>query len=81
MPGHADERRAARANWPVTLTRLGEETPPTTTTVHERLAMMWELVTQAWAVAGKPLPDYERHNAPVRVLRNGDTEHHGNQGS
>jgi hypothetical protein len=27
------------------------------------------LSVQAWAIAGLPMPDYERANAPTRLLR------------
>ncbi len=68
---HDDEaaRCAARKDWPVTVHRLGDEPPIDATTPEQRLAMMWELAVQAWAVAGIPIPDYERKDMPVRVLR------------
>jgi len=63
-------RRAARANWPVRKLRLGEEADdPLSWTWEERLAATWELSVQAWAIAGLPMPDYERANAPTRLLR------------
>jgi hypothetical protein len=37
-----------------------------TTTAEERLAMMWPLALEAWALSGRPIPDYERSAAPVR---------------
>lgn len=40
-----------------------------TTTAAERMAMVTELTRQAWAVANRPWPDYERADMPVRVLR------------
>jgi hypothetical protein len=40
-----------------------------TTTVQERLAMMWPLALEAWTLAGRPLPDYTRSETPVKVLR------------
>ena len=70
----ADEqsRRVARANWPVAVRRLGDEEPCDDTTPEQRLGMMWELAVQAWAMAGIPIPDYDRAHMPVRVLRRGD---------
>ena len=65
-------RRQARKDWPVVVRRLGDEEPVDETTPEQRIAMMWELVVQAWAIAGKPIPDYDRAHMPVRVLRRGD---------
>lgn len=31
--------------------------------------MVWALTVDAWAVAGLPMPDYPRMDAPVRVVR------------
>ena len=39
------------------------------TTPEERLHMMWDLVEQSWAMAGRPIPDYERSSIPSRVIR------------
>ena len=39
-----------------------------TTTAEERLAMMWPLAVEAWSLTGRPMPEYERQNAPVRWL-------------
>lgn len=72
MQDDAETRRRARANWPVTVHRLGDEPPPAPTTAEQRLAMMWELAVQAWALAGRPIPDYDRAHTPMRVLRRGD---------
>ena len=35
----------------------------------DRLAATWELTLQAWAIAGLPLPDYDRANTPIRLVR------------
>jgi hypothetical protein len=71
------ERAELRKAWPIRVVRLGEEPPDdliATTTPAERLAMMWPLALDAWASTGRPLPDYPRHQAPVRVLRRGPLE-------
>ncbi len=72
------ERAAARAaapdEWPIRVFRLGEEPSEdlsATTTAAQRLAMMWALALDAWAAAGRPIPDYPRHQAPIRILRAG----------
>ena len=65
-------RRAARAQWPVRKFRLGDEPGPdlsATTTAEERLAMMWPLAREAWALAGRAVPDYPRNLMPIRVIR------------
>jgi hypothetical protein len=69
----AASRADSRKSWPVRKYRLGEEPSDDlsdSTTPEERLEMMWPLALEAWTLAGKPLPDYERSAAPVlRVLR------------
>jgi hypothetical protein len=62
-----------RGAWPVKKYRLGEEPSDDlsgSTTPEERLAMMWELSEQAWLMAARKLPDYDRKTTPGRVLRN-----------
>jgi hypothetical protein len=70
----AERRRAARARWPITRFRLGEEPPDDlseVTTPAERIAMMWVLAESAWKVAGRPWPTYDRKNIPARFFRPG----------
>jgi hypothetical protein len=38
------------------------------TTVAERIAMMWTLAESAWKVAARPLPEYDRGQAPTRLF-------------
>jgi hypothetical protein len=67
----AVKRRSDRASWPVRVFGLGDEPGDSlvhSTTPEERLAMMWPLTLSAWALAGKPLPDYERRHMPVRYI-------------
>lgn len=62
------ERAEARATWQVRKVRLGEEPSEdlsATTTAAERLAMMWRLAQDAWAMAGRPIPDYRREEMPI----------------
>jgi hypothetical protein len=66
-----------RGHWPVRKFRLGEEPSDdlsATTTAEERLAMMWPLALEAWSLTGKPLADYARSEAPVRVIRLGQDD-------
>ena len=75
--GSADERRRARAAWPVRKFRLGEEPADDMagTTVEERVAMVWQLTLDAWAAAGREIPTYRRSEMPVRVLcKGGDAD-------
>lgn len=68
-------RALARAGWPGVKTNLAEasgaEDLSATTTVEERLAMMWPLALSAWSLKGQPLPDYTRAQMPGRVIRSG----------
>ena len=51
--------------------RLGDEPGDdlsATTTAEERIAMMWPLAVEAWSLTGRPMPEYERRNAPVKWL-------------
>ena len=70
------ERRAReRRDWPVRKVRLGQEPPDdlcSTTTAAERLAMVWQLTLDAWAMAGREIPDYLRSEMPIHVRRLGD---------
>ncbi len=69
-----EERRAARANMPVRMFRLGEEPGDdlsAETTADERLAMVAELSARMWALTGKPVPVYSRAEMPVRVRKLG----------
>jgi hypothetical protein len=66
------ERAAARASWPIRHFALGEEPNEDlrdSTTPEQRLGMMWELAVQAWTLSGRPLPTYERWEAPGLVRR------------
>jgi hypothetical protein len=67
-------RAAARKGWPIRVYRLGEEPPDdlrATTTAAERVEMVWQVTLDAWALAGRTIPDYPRSEAPVRVIRSG----------
>lgn len=68
-----ERRRAARAHWPIEKARLGEESsanpPLETTTASERMAMVWHLTLDAWAMSGRPVPAYTRADMPGRMVR------------
>ena len=70
-----DDARRDRRSWPVRVHRLGDapgDDLSATTTVDERLAMMWPLAQEAWALTGLPVPAYARHQAPVGRRRLGE---------
>ncbi len=59
-----------RGTWPVR--RFTLESQPSAdlsaaTTAEERLAMMWPLAVEAWALTGLTLPTYSRSHTPVRI--------------
>lgn len=71
----AERRAAARAAWPgrvVPLEEAEEATAPLSSTPEERLAMVWALTLEAWAMSGRPLPRYDRSEAPGGLRRLGD---------
>lgn len=68
----ADRRRQRASQWPVRRFDLGQEPLRDAldrSTVDERLATMWPLAKEAWSVAGKPIPTYERGNMPGILVR------------
>ena len=56
----------------LTLEEEGVVDLSSSTTVEERLAMMWQLAVDAWASMGEPIAEYERASAPGRILRPSD---------
>ena len=62
--------RDDRRDWPVRVYRLGAEPGDDlsgSTTPEQRLAMMWPLALEAWALSGQPQPDYTRAQTPILV--------------
>ena len=75
---------SARGSWPIRVYRLGSEPGDdlsATTTATERLAMVWPLTLEAWAVAGKSLPGYSRGETPIRIVPSGVRRPGGAEGS
>ena len=73
-PSDAAARAAARAHWPGLKTTLAEapgDDLSASTTAEQRVAMVWELSAQAWALTVRPVPDYTRAEMPGRVIRPG----------
>lgn len=68
----AAERRKHASLWPVRRYRLGEEPkrdPLDSSTVDERLKMVWRLTKEGWAITGRQMPNYERSSMPGRLAR------------
>lgn len=64
------EKAPDRRSWPVRVFTLGGEPGDDlseVTTAEQRLAMVWPLTLEAWALAGRPLPSYARHETPISV--------------
>jgi hypothetical protein len=70
----AESRRQARAAWPVVVRRLdaSDDDISDVTTPAERIAMMWPLAQEAWHLAGRPIPTYDRAHTPSRAFRGGE---------
>lgn len=65
-------RAASRRTWPVRLVALGAEPQDHVdrlATPEERLAMVWSLTVEAWALSGRPMPNYPRTATPLRLCR------------
>ena len=52
-----------------------ESSPPATaSTAEERVAMVWPITCDVWALSGREMPTYERKDMPVRVLNLEDVD-------
>ncbi|HUQ07601.1 MAG TPA: hypothetical protein VM261_34140 [Kofleriaceae bacterium] len=72
MPDDARALRAkARKSWPVARARVQDRGSDLLldVPVAERIAMVWELTLNAYAIRGEPIPAYKRSEAPGRVVR------------
>lgn len=73
MRDGAEGRRAARRYWPgAKLTLKASEASanaPPASTPSERVAMVWQLTLDAWAMSGAPLPTYTRAAMPGFMSR------------
>jgi hypothetical protein len=67
-----EERKRARAAWPIRKVGLRDEEltdARDTSTVDERIALVWTLTRRQWAFSGRPIPTYTRAEMPGSVLR------------
>jgi hypothetical protein len=71
---HRQARRQARAEWPIVVRRLDQTSDDVSgvTTATERIAMMWPLAQEAWRLAGRQIPTYDRSHTISRVFRPGE---------
>jgi hypothetical protein len=55
---------------------LAQEDSPDVTSLDPsaRIAMVWPVTLDAWAASGRPMPNYERANAPGRIRRGAQRE-------
>ncbi|MBI2799859.1 MAG: hypothetical protein HYX63_06155 [Gammaproteobacteria bacterium] len=60
------QRRANRRAWKVVRTTLAADSTVSLVPSEQALDMMWQLAVDAWAMTGRPLPDYPRCQAPIR---------------
>ncbi len=63
-------RAASRRGWPVRLVDLGSEPRDRldrSITPEQRLAMVWTLTVETWALSGRPMPAYPRSATPIRL--------------
>lgn len=67
------QRARARAGWTVTRTSLAQ--PPdddlSALSISERMALVWQLTLDAWAMTGQEIPAYERSRMPGKLVRRG----------
>lgn len=67
-----EERRRARAGWPIRRSILGDEAltdDRIPEDVDARIAMVATLTRAQWAITGEPLPRYSRAEMPGKVVR------------
>ena len=72
MDGPQSTPRPDRSHWPVRVYRLGKEPDDdlsASTTLTERLEMVWTLRDRMWELTGRPLPTYRRSEIPFRIIR------------
>ena len=65
------KRHASRENLAIRRIPLAQEGQAAAVpgTPSERVAMVWPLTLQAWAMSGEPLPSYSRAETPGHIVR------------
>ena len=72
MDDARNRRSLERAKWPGGLTTLEEQTDAAVIShgsPGDRVAMLWRLSLDAWAMSGRSMPTYERAEMPGRLVR------------
>lgn len=66
-------RAKARQSWPVARVSVQDRSSELLldTPISERIAMVWALTLDTYALRGEAIPDYARCDAPGRVVRAG----------
>ena len=69
-----EARRRARQEWPIAVVKLEQTDDDLSevTTLSARIASMWPLAVEAYTLAGRAIPTYERRNAPSKVFQPGE---------
>ena len=68
MMDEREQRRAARAGWPVRVVPMKSDPDDLRhTTAAERWDMMWPLAVEAWTLTGQDFPTYARHEIPCSL--------------
>jgi hypothetical protein len=71
-----EEPKRVREGLVVRKFRRGEEPSDDisdSTTVDERFAMVWVLSERIWRWTGRPFPEYDRAQMPVRLVRRNES--------
>jgi hypothetical protein len=73
-PDAREKRARARGSWPVVRADLSSqpEADLSSLSMSERLALVWQLTLDAWAMTGREIPAYERSQMPGTVVRRGN---------
>lgn len=65
----AQKRTALRAGWTIHIRSLDtQDLASVRGSVEDRLRAVDQLSVDGWRLAEKPLPDYRRGEAPIRIL-------------
>ena len=60
-------RAAARRDWPVSAHQLEESQPAHVEGASARVASVWRITLDTWALSGRSLPEYERAEMLVQI--------------
>jgi hypothetical protein len=69
MTDREKRAQARRQNWTGQVFRNGEHPPMWRMEPGLALSVMWETAREVWLLTGQPLPNYERHEMPGRLIR------------